>query len=74
MVRSMLTIRLDPDTDSRLQALAQGSGRSKSYYVRMAIQDALDEWEDIAEAIERIKNPGREYNMEEAESILGLED
>ncbi|MCP4664003.1 MAG: TraY domain-containing protein [bacterium] len=70
----MLSIRLDPETERRLEALAARTRRTKSYYARKAITEALDEWEDIAIAIERIENPAKRYTMEEVEQMLDLDD
>jgi predicted RNase H-like HicB family nuclease/predicted transcriptional regulator len=48
----MLAIRLPPEIEKRLEALARLTGRSKSYYVRAAILEHLGDLEDrhIAEA------------------------
>lgn len=43
----MLNIRLPADIESRLNALAQATGRTKSYYVREAIVEHLDDLEDL---------------------------
>lgn len=39
-------IRLDDETDERLRRLAERTGRSKSFYVREATLEKLDEYED----------------------------
>jgi len=38
----MLAVRLDPDLEARLTAVAKRTGRSKSYYARKAIEGGLD--------------------------------
>lgn len=38
----MLGIRLDPETDARLDQLARQTGRPKSYFAREAIKTYLD--------------------------------
>jgi len=43
----MLAQRLPPEIESRLDALAKRTGRSKSYYAREAIVEYLDDREDI---------------------------
>ena len=43
----MLAIRLPADVEKRLAVLAQMTGRTKSFYVRAAIIDHIDELEDI---------------------------
>lgn len=50
-----LSIRLDADSEARLAALAEGTGRSKTYFVREAIRAHLDELEEIAWAEEAVK-------------------
>lgn len=50
-----LSIRLDADSEARLTALAERTGRSKTYYVREAIRAHLDELEEIYWAEEAVK-------------------
>jgi RHH-type rel operon transcriptional repressor/antitoxin RelB len=55
----MLVIRLPRSIEKRLEKLAQRTGRTKSYYVRQAILQRLEDLEDtyLAErALERIRN------------------
>lgn len=42
-----LSIRLDPESEARLNALAERTGRSKTFYVREAIYAHLDELEEL---------------------------
>jgi RHH-type rel operon transcriptional repressor/antitoxin RelB len=39
-------IRLDDETEARLNRLAERTGRSKSFYVREALLERLEEYED----------------------------
>lgn len=41
-----LSVRLTPDEESRLDALAARTGRSKTFYVREAIETHLEELEE----------------------------
>jgi len=50
----VLTIRLPEDIEKRLAALAKATGRSKSFYVRQAILEHLDDIEDIYLAERRL--------------------
>ena len=53
-----ISIRLDPKTVSRLEELAQQTGRSKSYYLRELIEGGLEDMEDfyLADAaMERVR-------------------
>lgn len=68
----MLAIRLDHDTEERLNRLARKTGRTKTYYAREAIQEHLEDLEDTYLAIERIEKPDQLYSMEEAKRELGL--
>jgi RHH-type rel operon transcriptional repressor/antitoxin RelB len=68
----MLSIRLDPDTEERLDQLARETGRTKSYYVREALLRHLDEMEDRYVAIQRLENPGERVPLEELERELDL--
>ncbi len=43
----MLAIRLPEEIESRLNSLAQRTGRSKTYYAREAILEHLDDLEDL---------------------------
>lgn len=69
----MLSIRLDPDTEKRLAALAARTGRTKSYYAREALLAHLDEMEDRYIAIERLENPARRWTLEELEDDADLD-
>lgn len=41
-----LSVRLTPDEEARLDALATRTGRSKTFYVREAIQTHLEDLEE----------------------------
>jgi RHH-type transcriptional regulator, rel operon repressor / antitoxin RelB len=51
----MLAIRLPPDIEARLDALAQATGRSKSFYARAAIVEHLADMEDVYLAERRLE-------------------
>ena len=42
----MLALRLPPEIEARLEALAKATGRTKSFYVREAILEHLEDMED----------------------------
>lgn len=42
----MFAIRLPPEIETRLEALSKSTGRTKSFYVRAAILEHLDDLED----------------------------
>jgi RHH-type rel operon transcriptional repressor/antitoxin RelB len=74
----MLSVRLPPEDEARLAAVAKRTGRTKSHYVRDLILEALEDLEDLADAEERIHairdGRSRTYTLEEVEQQLGLVD
>ena len=55
----MLALRLSPEIEARLDAMAKRTGRTKSFYAREAILEKLEDMEDYYLAEERLKNPGK---------------
>lgn len=72
----MLAVRLDPDLEARLTAVAKRTGRSKSYYARQAILEKIEELEDIALLEEALKtyDPAGNKSLDQVMRELGLED
>jgi RHH-type rel operon transcriptional repressor/antitoxin RelB len=56
----MLALRLPPEIEERLDALAKRTGRTKSYYAREAILEKLEDLEDYYIAEERIRTDSGE--------------
>ena len=69
----MVGVRLDRQTEERLEALAEQTGRSKSYYVREALQAYLEEYEDYLVALSRLEKRGPRVSLEALEEELGLD-
>lgn len=72
----MIGVRLPVEIENRLDALAKATGRTKTYYVREAILEHLDDLEDayLADAVmERIRR-GEERVLTPEEFWRGLED
>lgn len=72
----MLAIRLPDDIEKRLEKLAKKTGRTKSYYVRQAILEYLEDMEDYYLAEERLKsfNEAKTIPLEKIMKRYGLED
>ena len=51
----MITIRLPEKMEQRLSQLAKDTHRSKSYYVKRAIEEFLEEQEDYLIALSRME-------------------
>jgi RHH-type rel operon transcriptional repressor/antitoxin RelB len=71
----MLAVRLDPDLDSRLTAVAKRTGRSKSHYAREALREKIEELEDIALLEEALRDPdlGKRISHAQMKRELGLD-
>ena len=52
----MLALRLPPEIEERLDALAKATGRTKSYYAREAILHYIDDLEDVYLAEQRVES------------------
>lgn len=52
----MLAVRLDDDTEKRLEQLAERTGRTKTFYARAAIVAHLDDLEDFYLAEDRMRD------------------
>jgi RHH-type rel operon transcriptional repressor/antitoxin RelB len=50
-----IAVRLNPRLEQRLQRLANRTGRSKSLYIRRALEEYLDEQEDYLIALQRLE-------------------
>lgn len=68
----MLAIRLDADTERRLELLAKKTGRTKTFYAREAILEHLTDLEDTYLATRRLQRPAKTYSAEEVKRELGL--
>jgi RHH-type rel operon transcriptional repressor/antitoxin RelB len=72
----MLALRIDSETEKRLEALAARTGRTKSFYAREAIVAQLDDLEDFYLAQDRMKDFRAEdaIPLAELKAELGLDD
>ena len=72
----MLAVRLSEDTERRLEALADRTGRTKTFYARAAIEAHLDDLEDFYLAEERVRDfrEGDAIPLSALKAELGLED
>ena len=68
----MLIIRLDAETEGRLEALAKKTGSTQTFYACKAIKEYLDDLEDSYLASERLHRSAKTYSAEEVKDELGL--
>ena len=73
-----LSIRLDDDLAARLERLVRLTGRSKSFYVKQAIENHIEDLEDFyaAQQVAKRVAEGRErlIPLEQVERELALAD
>jgi RHH-type rel operon transcriptional repressor/antitoxin RelB len=72
----MLAVRLDPELEARLDAVAKRMGRSKSYLARQALLEHIEDLEDLALVEEALRDPdyGKRVSLEQVKRDLGLDD
>lgn len=72
----MLAVRLDDDTEKRLERLAERTGRTKTFYARAAIIAHLDDLEDFYLAEDRMRDfrAGDAIPLSDLKAELGLGD
>jgi RHH-type rel operon transcriptional repressor/antitoxin RelB len=69
----MLSVRLDSTTEKFLETLANETHRSKSFFVKEALKNYMEDMEDYYEAQVRSKDEKRHLiSVEELEKSLGL--
>ena len=56
-----VTVRLGEDVEKRLDRLAKLTGRTKTYYIRLALLEKLDDLEDLYIAEQRLEQPEEPY-------------
>ena len=69
----MLAIRLPEDIENRLASLAAKTGRTKTFYVKEAILEHLDDIEDKYLVINRLENPGKRWTLDDLEQDSDLD-
>ena len=56
----MLSVRLDKELEEELEKLAKRTKRPKSFFVKEALREYLQDVKDVLEAKERLSDPKRE--------------
>jgi len=69
----MIAVRLPTEIEKRIAQLAARTGRTKTYYIKEAIMEHLDEMEDRYLALDRLENPAKRWTLEEMEQGLDME-
>jgi RHH-type rel operon transcriptional repressor/antitoxin RelB len=69
----MLTVRLSPRLEARLNRLAKRTGRTKAFYAKRAIAEFLEEQEDYLIALARLEDDWPAIPLNKVVKQLGLE-
>ena len=69
----MLAVRLDSNMEEKLNQLSKETGRSKSYYVKEAIGNYLEEREEYLYALAILEKQEPRITLAEMRKELGLE-
>ncbi len=70
----MISVRLPEEMEARIDRLAKVTKRPKSFFIREALANYLEDMEDYYEALKRQKDNERNLiSIEELERALGLQ-
>jgi len=69
----MLTVRLSPQLEARLNKLSKRTGRPKAHYAKQAIAEFLDEQEDYLIALSRLEDEMPAIPLSKVIKQLGLD-
>jgi RHH-type rel operon transcriptional repressor/antitoxin RelB len=69
-----MNVRISEKLDSKLQHLVEETGRTKSYYIRKAVESFMEDREDYLLAVARLEEGGPTSTLEEVIKELGMAD
>lgn len=72
MTLKALPIKVPIEIYNRLEILAHKTHRTKTFYVREAINNYLEDLEDTYLALQRLESPAKIYSMIEVVKELGF--
>lgn len=70
----MVAVRLPKELDKRLERFAHETHRTKSYYIRKALEKFLEDEEDYLLAVARLEENNPRIPYEQVRKELGLDD
>lgn len=70
----MIAVRLPENIEKKLEQLAEKTNRTKSYYIRKAIEEYLEDEFDYLLTLERLQSNNPRISLAEMEKRLGLAD
>ena len=69
----MIAVRLPAEVEERIAKPAARTGRTKTFYIKEAILEHLDEMEDKYLALDRLERSARRWTLDEMEQGLDME-
>lgn len=73
MALLMTSVKLPLDLEKRLETLANETGRTKTYYIKEALLNQIEDMEDRYLSLQRLEKPMKALTMEEAKHELSLD-
>lgn len=70
----MIAVRLPKELEAKLNKVARETHRSKSYYIRKALEQFLEDREDYLLVIARLEEKNPRIPYQKIREELGLED
>ncbi len=70
----MIAVRLPEELEARLERVASETHRSKSYYIRKALEQFLEDQEDYLLAAARLEENNPRVPYKKMRKELGLDD
>lgn len=71
---TLVAVRLPDDLEYKLDHLAKETGRSKSYYLKIALEKFMEDREDYLLAVARLEEKTPRIPYEKMRKELGLDD
>lgn len=72
-IMNTISLRISDNLNKRLDHLSHELDRNKSYLIRQAVEEFLEEREDYLIALARLSKNEKEYTLEEVEKKLWLD-
>ena len=69
----MITIRLPPEVERRIDDLVSRAGHTRTFYVTEAVLQYLDDLEEKYLALSRLERPAMRWTLDELEQGRDLE-
>lgn len=71
VVMKNLAIRIEDNLENRLNNLAVQTGRTKTFYIKQALEEYLESKEDYLLGLAVLENPNeKEYSLTEVKNLL----